>query len=174
MLERDMQISRLHAEASRAAQSAALPDGMLAVAQETRIALASVTEFAHSRFVELQMAVEPQLVVAAHVAEYRTCLHRLLLGAIGRANTGVLVTAMPQADCVEIAVLDDGVVPAGARLDDLTEVGSDPSVPPGGTLTVSHHPAQGTTILLRLPRPDSPSLPQPTEAAEQFGASAES
>ena len=114
--KRDKQTSATQTAAPRPARlAAALPEGLLAVAHETRITLESVTEFARSRFVELQMAVEPHVVATAYVTEYRACLQRLLLGAVGRASSGVLVTAMPQADCVEVAVLNDGVIPAGAR-----------------------------------------------------------
>ena len=54
------------------------------------------------------MAVEPCLVAQIDAAEHRTCLRGLVRDAIRRASSGVLVTAMHQADGVEIAILDDG------------------------------------------------------------------
>jgi hypothetical protein len=152
---RDVQFSRPPRSSSLAAWSAdALPDGVVAIAQETRTALDAVSDFARGRYVDLQMAVEPHLIAQAQTADCQTCLRHLLLDAISRASGGVLVTAMRRAGGVEIAVLDDGIAPAGARPNGSTERDLARSTPAGGTLSADYHPAQGTTILLRLPQPE--------------------
>lgn len=154
--------------------AAALPHGLVAVAPETQAVLAAANDFARNRFVELQMAVEPDLIARVDAAEYRIFLRHLLVAAIGRAWGSVLVTAMRQADGVEIAVLDDGAAPSGAprysfaqpttqppvqptthpTTDPPGQPGGAPAVPQGGILTAHYQPQRGTTIRLRLPRPD--------------------
>lgn len=159
--------------------AAALPHGLVAVAPETQAVLAAADAFAHSRFVELQMAVEPDLIAQVDAAEYRIFLRHLLVAAVGRALGSVLVTAMRRADGVEIAVLDDGNAPRGAPRDGSAQPATQPSghlttdppghhpmtqppglpggapaVPQGGILTADYQPERGTTIRLRLPRPD--------------------
>jgi hypothetical protein len=145
---------------------AAVPRGLLAVAPETQAVLAAANFFARGRSVELQMAVEPHLIAQADATEYRTCLRQLILGAVGRAHSGVLVTAMRQAGSVEIAVLDDGTGPTDVRRDGSAAPSAEPSVPLGGTLSVDCQPERGTTILLRLPLPDWVPSPQDADAAD--------
>jgi hypothetical protein len=155
---------------------AALPRGLVAVAPETQAVLAAAKDFARGRSVELQMAVEPHLVAQADAADYQTCLRQLILDAIGRAHSGVLVTAMRQADGVEIAVLDDGTVPTGARRDSATPPSAALSVPlaipPGATLSVDCQPERGTTVLLRLPLPNWLPPLSDADAADGSGGSA--
>jgi hypothetical protein len=155
---------------------AAFPRGLVAVAPETETVLAAANDFARGRSVELQMAVEPHLIAQADAAEYQTCLRQLILDAIGRAHSGVLVTAMRQADSVEIAVLDDGTAPTGARRDSSTPPSTEPSVPPaippGATLSVDCRPERGTTILLRLPLPNWLPPLSDTDAADGSAGSA--
>lgn len=122
--------------------------GLVAVAPGIQAALAAASDFARSRCIELQMAVEQRLIAQADAAEYQGCLHCLILGAIARAGSGVLVTAMRQGDGVEIAVLDDGIAPARGRPD----CAAGQSVPFGGSLSASYQPDRGTMILLRLPQ----------------------
>jgi hypothetical protein len=154
---RDASIGRMFPAASSSAGPLAslahgrLPHGMAALAPETRAALAAVGEFARNRFVELQMAVEPRLVAQVHAADYQTCLRHLLLGAIGRAASGVLVTAEHRVDTVEIAVLDDGCAAAGGSPQQPAWEGA---IPLGYTLKADYHPDSGTTVVLRLPLPD--------------------
>jgi hypothetical protein len=134
----------------------ALPRGMVAVAPETRAALAATSDFARSRSIALQMAADPDLIAQVDLAEYQTCLRSLIRDAIGRACSGVLVTAMRQADGLEIAVLDDGTDPAGTIVDSGAQSERTTPVPHGGSLTANYQPEQGTTILLRLPATDLP------------------
>jgi signal transduction histidine kinase len=160
-------LERMWTEPPRAVRpAAALPHGLVAVAPETLAALAATGSFARSRFVDLQMAVEPALIVEADAAEYQACLRHLILGAIRRASSGVLVTATREADGVEIAVLDDG---AGAP--DGTTPAGEPAAPLGGTLRVNHRPDRGTSLLLWLPQPDR--LPFPANAVGNIEADAD-
>ncbi|HVC59244.1 MAG TPA: hypothetical protein VND19_02625 [Acetobacteraceae bacterium] len=152
-----------------AADSCAVwPDGLFPVAPETHAVVAAANDFARLRCIELQMVVEPRLVAQADAAAYRTCLRDLLFGAIGRAGSGVLVTAMRDANGVEIAVLDDGAAPAGAP------PGAKIAVPPGATLTAEYRPKCGTTILLRLPRPEQLPVPPDGGAFSGYPAPAQS
>jgi hypothetical protein len=170
---RDVQISRPSRSSSLAVWSAdALPNGVVAIAQETRTALDGVSDFARRRYVDVQMAVEPRLIAQAHTADCQTCLRHLLFGAISRASGGVLVTAMRRAGGVEIAVLDDGIAPAGTCPNGSTERDWESSAPAGGTLSADYHPAQGTTILLRLPQPDLRPVAADDEPAGVFADSA--
>jgi hypothetical protein len=151
---------------------AGLPRGLIALAPETQAALAAASGFARSRGVTLQMAVEQGLVAQADAVECQACLRHLILGAIGRADSSVLVTAMRQPDGVEIAVLDDGAAPAGARPDRLTQAVGGPSAPLGGTLRAEYQPERGTTVLLRLPQPGWLLPPSDADAAEAIAAAA--
>jgi signal transduction histidine kinase len=166
----DVQFSRPIAAPRRPVTwgAAALPRGMALVERETQAALAAVSDYARTRFVELQIAVEAGLVVQAEPADYRTCLGNLLLGAISRAVSGVLVTAMRRVDGVEITVLDDGTASAGARPDGSTRGVNDPSVPAGGTLGADYHPQRGTTVRLRLPQPDGLPVPSDADADDEI------
>lgn len=145
----------------------AVPRGMIAIAPETHTALAATIGFARSRSVDLQMAADPSLVAQVDAQGYQTCLRQLIQQAVGRASSGVLVTAMRQADGVEIAVLDDGAGVQGP-------MATHPPLPPGCTLTADYQPDRGTTILLRLPLPDGPAdwLPAPRNAEAAHGQAA--
>ena len=134
--------------------AAALPHNVVSVAPGIRDVLNGASEFARSRFVELQMAVEPRLVAQVDAGQFHACLNHLVHGAIARAGSGVLVTAIQRADAVEIAVLDDGINPAGSRSGDITLPDQETLVPSGATLSADYHPERGTTIVLRLPQPD--------------------
>jgi len=162
----DVQFSRPVAAPVRPVMrsAASLPRGMTSVERETQTALAAVSNYARTRFVELQIAVEHGLIVQADPADYRICLDDLLLGAIGRASSGVLVTAMRQADGVEITLLDDGIAPAGARPGGPRTGTNETLVPFGGMLRADYHPERGTTVRLRLPQPDW--LPAQSEVDE--------
>ncbi|MGA3403996.1 MAG: hypothetical protein ABSC95_32715 [Acetobacteraceae bacterium] len=170
----DAQISRSIAAPPPAFRrpAVALPHGLVAVAPATRTALAAAGDAARSRFVELQMAVEPCLIVQADAAEYQASLRHLILDAIGRAGSGVLVTAVSLAGGVEIAVLDDGVPPAGRRSDCPMRT-REPATPLGGTISVHYQPGQGTTVLLRLPQPAWRPPPSDADVMDDIAASAD-
>lgn len=142
----------------------ALPRNTASVARETQTVLTGVSGHARSRFVELQVAVEPGLVVQADPADYRMCLRDLLLAAIGRASGGVLVTAMRQPGGVEITVLDDGIAVSDAQPDGPASGADDMFVPAGGTLCAGYRPQCGTTVRLHLPQPDGLALPSDADA----------
>jgi hypothetical protein len=151
---------------------AALPRGMASVEHETPTALAAIIDYARSRFVELQIAIQPGLVVQADPADYRICIRDLLVAAIDRASSGVLVTAMRHADGTEITVLDDGT--ADARPGGGTPGVDAKSVPACGTLRTDYHPQRGTTVRLQLPQPDGFAWPSDTYEDDEIPAYATS
>jgi hypothetical protein len=148
-----------------------LPRGVIAVAPETQAVLAAEDDFARNHFVELQMAVQPRLVAQIDAAEYRTCLRGLLRDAIGRASSGVLVTAMHQADGVEIAVLDDGTDLVPQPSAEAAQPGRDLPLPHGAALIARYEQGRGTTMLLRLPQPEGLLFHQAADAADDIAVS---
>ena len=135
------------------------PCGVITIAPETQAVLAAEDDFARSQFVELQMAVEPCLVAQIDAAEYRTCLRGLVRDAIGRASSGVLVTAMRQAEGVEIAVLDDGTDPAHQQSAGAAQPGRELPLPRGATLIARYEQGRGMTMLLSVRQLESLAVP---------------
>lgn len=168
----DAQVGRPPASFTPAA-APVLPRGVVAIEPETQSALTAASDFARGRFVELQMAVEPHLIAQADAAEYQKCLEHLIHRAIGRASSGVLVTAMRQADGVEIAVLDDGADPGGDPGNCSVPPAEEPPVPVGGLLSASYQAELGTTVMLRLPQPDWLPFQSDADAADGIWVSAE-
>ena len=162
-------------------RQAALPHERVAIESATRAVLEEFAPLARRRFVELQLAVEPGLVAQASLADYRTCLGCLVLAAVGRAASGVLVTATQRIDGVEVAVLDDGTLPAGApaaggqaaneQADYAAGPAWAPASAPGATVSVVYQPELGTTALLRLRRADWRPAPSNEAAAAVLAGS---
>jgi hypothetical protein len=167
-------------------RQAALPHERVAIESATRAVLEEFAPLARRRFVELQLAVEPGLVAQASLADYRTCLGCLVLAAVGRAASGVLVTATQQIDGVEVAVLDDGTLPAGGQAAGAPAAGAQaaneqadyaagpawaPASAPGATVSVVYQPELGTTALLRLRRADWRPAPSNEAAAAVLAGS---
>jgi len=123
-----------------------LPWGSVDVETETRLALTSLEDSARSRFVELQMAVEPSLAAQADMHECQNCLRVLMAAAISRAESGVLVTAMRRGDNVDIEILDDGTTAYSA-----IELPDRGNLPKGTIVAADYLPDQGTKVLFRLP-----------------------
>jgi hypothetical protein len=144
---------------------------VIAIAPETQAVLAAEDDFARNLFVELRMAVEPCLVAQIDAAEYRTCLRGLVRDAIGRASSGVLVTAMHQADGVEIAILDDGTDPAHQQFAGAAEPGRELPLPRGATLIGRYEQGHGTTMLLSLPQPERMPFHPAAGAADEIADS---
>jgi len=118
--------------------------------QETRLALTVLADAARSRFVELQMAIEPFLVAKADFDDCQRCLRALLAAAIDRAESGVLITAARRGDSVHVTILDDcGTAPAAIHLPERD------SMPQGSTATAEYLPGQGAKVSLRLPCPQT-------------------
>ena len=118
------------------------------VETETRLALTVLEDSARRRFVDLQMAVEPLLVAQVDFNDCQACLRDLLAAAIGRADSGVLVTARRHGDHVDIEILDDcGSAPSSIRLPEPK------SIPQGATVSAEYLPRQGAKVSLRLPHP---------------------
>lgn len=153
------------------------PGGTVALEQETRGALTAAGDLARARSVGLQMALEPELLARVDAAEYRACLHDLLIAAIGRARGGVLVTAARQGTGVEVAVLDDGAAlaepPSGSALDDRAmPLAGVRTIPGGAGLTADYQPGRGTTVRLCLPHLDGRSGPRGGDLATDHAMSA--
>jgi len=125
--------------------AASLPDGTVDMETEARLALTALEESARRRFVELQMAVEPFLTAQADMHECQRSLRALMAGAISRAESGVLVTAMRRGDSVNVEILDDGIAACSA-----VDLPNGSSLPQGATVAVESLPEQGTKVLLRL------------------------
>ena len=97
----------------------------------------------------------------------RTCLRGLVRDAIGRASSGVLVTAMRQAEGVEIAVLDDGTDPAHQQSAGAAQPGRELPLPRGATLIARYEQGRGMTMLLSVRQLESrPSHPAAGAADE--------
>ena len=137
-----------------------LPGGTVDVETETRLALIALEDSARSRFVELQMAVEPFLAAQVDMTECQNCLRALMAGAIIRAESGVLVTAMRRGDSVDIEILDDGAAYSAIELPDTS------SLPQGMTVATDYLPEQGTKVLLRLPHARTAVAPEAKIAPE--------
>ena len=124
-------------------------DRMVDLEAEIRMVLTAARKVAQRRFVSLEMAVEPNLVSAA---DTRACLHDLVLDAIHRAESGVLVTAVRRDGGIDVDVLDDG----------RTSPGGQPccAVPHGATVAAEFRPGRGAIVSLRL------TLAQPARPAD--------
>jgi hypothetical protein len=138
-----------------------LPRGHIAVEERLRRLLAAIEGLARTRFVELQIAVEPGLSAPSNPAEFDTCVHQLLVAAVARARGAVLVTTMHQAGAVELAILDDGDAGGGATDAML--------VAPAGASVVHEHQARcGNAV--RLVMPQAPTHAPVQRAAGHFAA----
>lgn len=129
-------------------QVSPMPRGVIDVETEIRNALTALGDIARTRCIELQMVVEPDLTAEADLG-CQACLRDVLAAAIGRAESGVLASAMRRGDSVAIEVLDDGATaPAGIIL--LPEPGA---LSKGASITAEHQPDRGTRVVLCLSFP---------------------
>ncbi|HUN43186.1 MAG TPA: hypothetical protein VMU81_23080 [Acetobacteraceae bacterium] len=92
------------------------------------------------------MAIEPLLAAKADPNDCQNCLRALLAGAIDRADSGVLITAMRRGDSVAIEILDDGSIKSVAHDLPKFEI-----VPPGLAVAAEYLPQHGVKVTLRLP-----------------------
>jgi hypothetical protein len=124
------------------------------VTQEIVTVLAASAGVARRSFVTLVTALNEDLVAEADVDAFRTCLGSLIVSAISRAHSEVLVTASCRSGYVEIVVVDDGSDPSGGHGEPRQTVAKETvPIPAGGTLNTSFDVECGTTVLLRLPEP---------------------
>ncbi len=131
-----------------AMQVSPMPRGVIDVETEIRNALTALGDIARIRCIELQMVVEPDLTAEADLG-CQACLREVLAAAIGRAESGVLASAMRRGDSVAIEVLDDGATaPVGTIL--LPEPGS---LSEAASITAEYQPDRGTRVVLCLSVP---------------------
>lgn len=136
-------------DADERLQPAALDASRIDVAALARMALSSLAAAAHGRRVKLQMAVEPMLTAHSDIAACQACVRDLLAGAISRAESGVLLTAMRHDAGIDIELLDDGATaPTGA-----IRLPGAHTLPSGATVSGEFLPARGSKVLLHLPGP---------------------
>ena len=125
-----------------------MPRGVIDVETEIRCALTALGDAARTRSIELQMAVEPGLTAAADMG-CQTWLRDVLAAAIGRAESGVLATAMRRGGNVAIEVLDDGAT-APATAVSQPEPGA---LSEGASITVEYQQGRGTRVVICLSSP---------------------
>ena len=131
-----------------AMQVSPMPRGVIDVETEIRNALTALGDIARIRCIELQMVVEPDLTAEADLG-CQACLREVLAAAIGRAESGVLASAMRRGDSVAIEVLDDGATaPVGTIL--LPEPGA---LSEAASITAEYQPDGGTRVVLCLSVP---------------------
>lgn len=122
-----------------------LLDGTVDVEAELRLALNCLGDVAEGRDVVLQMAAEADLIAQADLGCQR-CLRDLIALAIGRAESGVLATAVRRDDKIVIEVVDDGA----ARSLGAVALPDGAALPAGATVSVESQ-ADGTKVMLCLP-----------------------
>lgn len=128
---------------------------MLDVANEVRTALARLAPVAARAFVQLEMAVQPELAVRADPRALGQALNDLIGNAIAHTPCGhVLVGAMRYSGRVQISVTDDGAGPPEATQEATLRDAERLIALQGGTIQIESHTRQGgSTVLLRLPEP---------------------
>ncbi len=153
--------------ASEAVAPVRLGNGLLAVAQAARAALARVRPEARQRLVRLEMAVPDDLVVRLDAEAFDRILTNLLVTAIRAAPTGrVLLTARRLGGRVEVAVAGDGEATDRDSLVADLRPADELLALHGGTLEVQCIADAGAIFVARLLEPQGigamklPELPQ--------------
>ncbi|HEY1933898.1 MAG TPA: HAMP domain-containing sensor histidine kinase [Acetobacteraceae bacterium] len=154
--------------------------GMLDVTAEVRAVLARLAPLAASGFVQLEMAVQPELAVRADQRALGQALGDLVTHAIRHAPCGrVLVGGMRHGGRVQISVTDDGAGPPEAEQEAALRDAERLIALQGGTIQVETHPREGgSTVLLRLPEPlppiraAAPVAARPAAEQDHHGSSA--
>lgn len=125
---------------------------VLGVEAESRRVLRDLASLAAERLVRMELAVQPGLCVRADPGVFREVLGALVKHSIAQAPSGrVLVAGSRHGGRVQLAVLNDGMG-ADPRLQ-----ASDLRAPErlialqGGTLEITSHAGEGTTMLARWP-----------------------
>jgi hypothetical protein len=132
----------------------------LELRREVAAAVAGLQGFARQRQVEIQVTVQPKLLIWADPHALHHCLVETLTQAIRRASGGVLLCANWLGGRVHITVADDGdyvnsdILAAALR-------GVEQSVAlQGGSLETKSIAGRGTLVTIRLP---GPGMPEPEE-----------
>jgi hypothetical protein len=126
--------------------------GELDVAVEARDVLRQLDSLAARQLVDLEYAVQPDLIVRADRRAFREILSDVVTTAIEQAPCGhVLLGATRSGGRVHVVVSDDGGTPnRDMRLSKLRSAESLAALH-GATMEVDVRMGQGTTVSLRLP-----------------------
>ncbi|MGA3400885.1 MAG: HAMP domain-containing sensor histidine kinase [Acetobacteraceae bacterium] len=128
--------------------------GVLDVAAEARDVLHQMAGEAAGHLVQLEFAVQPDLLVHADRLALRAVLSELVGNAMRHAPGGrVLLSAIRLGGRVQIAVIDDGDGPAAAVQEAALREMAQLVALQGGTIDVETHSGEGTTVVVRLPEP---------------------
>jgi len=129
---------------------------LLDVDAEARAALAGLVSRAAQQHVQLEVAIEPGLLVHMSPRSLHEVLDSLLVHAIGAAPGGhVLLGGMRRGGRAHVAVIDDGAgVDARVQRAELRQVEEIVALL-GGTLEIDSRAGEGTAVLVRLPEPQA-------------------
>lgn len=138
----------------------------LSVEAEVRHVLRELAPFAAERLARLELAVQAGLRVRADARVFRDVMTALVTHSIAQAPSGrVLVAGSLHGGRVQLAVLNDGVGEEAQR--QASELrGSERLIAlQGGTLEITSHAGEGSTILARWPDAGGERKPRRAEAA---------
>ncbi len=126
--------------------------GVLDVGSETTAVMRQFERLAAHRFVALELAVQPDLVVRTDPRALRQILGDLVSRAIEQSPCGrVLLAAAHVGGRVQITVSDDGPHPDRALQASRLRPAEHLAALQGATMEIDVRPEQGTTVVLRLP-----------------------
>ncbi len=128
--------------------------GELDVAAEARDVLRQMATEAQGRLVQLEFAVQPDLLVHADRHALRAVLSELVGNAMHHAPGGrILLSALRLGGWVQIGVMDDGDGPAASVQEAALRETAELVALQGGTIEVEARTGKGTAVLVRLPEP---------------------
>jgi hypothetical protein len=126
--------------------------GVLDVGSETIAVMRQFERRAAQRFVALELAVQPDLVVRTDPRALRQILGDLVSRAIEQSPCGrVLLAAAHVGGRVQITVSDDGPHPDRALQASRLRPAESLAALQGATMEIDVRAEQGTTVVLRLP-----------------------
>lgn len=126
--------------------------GELDVTAELDAVMVQLGPEAARRYVQLEMAVQPELAVRADPRALREVMGDLVANAIRHCPCGrVLVGAERHGGRVQISVTDDGVGPTSEVQEGVLRTAAELVALQGGTFDVQSRPGAGTTVTVRLP-----------------------
>jgi signal transduction histidine kinase len=123
----------------------------LDVGLEIRAALEEFASEASDRFVVVDAAIAPNLLLHADRDALRTIVNILVDHAIRQAQEQVLVSVMQLGARIQIAVTDDGSGATAAEQQAILRPVAELAALQGGTIDIETWPGQGTTVAVRLP-----------------------
>jgi hypothetical protein len=149
--------------------------GMIDVAAEAAAVMRQFEGTAASKFVALQMAVQPGLTVRVDPGAFRAVLSDLLDTAIDQAAGGrVLLGASRSGNRIRVSVSDDGARADGLRREASLRDAERLAAMHGAVMRVDARPPEGTTVHYMLPLHDSAlrgkNAGEPTDPASVWAA----